>query len=216
MTQRRHHYEVAFEDFLRDRRIPYVAVDEAKKALLPGLCGPVGGQGPEPGLAVKSFDFVLYGESTNLLVEVKGRRLAHRKSSTRARSSVGPVLLRLPPARSAMQNWVTKDDVESLRTWEGLFGRGFEAVFVFVYWCEEQPPDALFDDLFENRGRWYALRSVPVRAYERAMVCRSERWRTVHVPTREFDRISRPFAPPGTGCSQQGILTPLIGPVAMG
>lgn len=44
MAQRRHHYEQAFEAFLRDQRIPYVAVNEAKKALVPrGLPGPDGG-----------------------------------------------------------------------------------------------------------------------------------------------------------------------------
>lgn len=36
MAQRRHHYEQAFEAFLREERIPYVAVNEARKALLPG------------------------------------------------------------------------------------------------------------------------------------------------------------------------------------
>jgi hypothetical protein len=35
MAQRRHHYEQAYEAFLRDQRIPYVAVNEARKALLP-------------------------------------------------------------------------------------------------------------------------------------------------------------------------------------
>lgn len=35
MAQRRHHYEQAFEAYVRQERIPYVAVNEAKKALLP-------------------------------------------------------------------------------------------------------------------------------------------------------------------------------------
>lgn len=35
MAQRRHHYEQAFEAHLRAQRVPYVAVDEARKALLP-------------------------------------------------------------------------------------------------------------------------------------------------------------------------------------
>ena len=43
MAQRRHHYEAAFEGYLRQRRIPYVAVDEAKKSLLPGSPAGVGG-----------------------------------------------------------------------------------------------------------------------------------------------------------------------------
>ncbi|MBX3379877.1 MAG: HYExAFE family protein [Phycisphaeraceae bacterium] len=195
MTQRRHHYEVAFEDYLRSRRIPYVAVDEAKKALLPGgahlsLCGTEGVG------AVKSFDFVLYGETTNLLVEIKGRRIPRRAGASSARRLDGGMLFHRPPARSGLQNWVTRDDVESLKTWERLFGSDFEAVFVFVYWCDDQPPDALFQEVFENRERWYALRSVRVGDYARAMRTRSERWRTVHVPTGSFEQISRPFAAP--------------------
>ena len=71
MAQRRHHYEAAFEGYLRQRRIPYVAVDEAKKSLLPGSPAGVGGV-----RALKSFDFVLYGQGNNLLAEVKGRRVA--------------------------------------------------------------------------------------------------------------------------------------------
>jgi hypothetical protein len=35
MAQRRHHYERAFEELLRRRRVPYVAVDESRRALLP-------------------------------------------------------------------------------------------------------------------------------------------------------------------------------------
>ena len=35
MAQRRFHYVQAFEHYLRANRIPYVAVDEAKKSLIP-------------------------------------------------------------------------------------------------------------------------------------------------------------------------------------
>ncbi len=41
------HYEVAFEDYLRSRGVPYVAVDEARKAVFVGT-------------EVKSFDFLVY------------------------------------------------------------------------------------------------------------------------------------------------------------
>ena len=33
MAQRRFHYELAFEHYLRAKAIPYVAVDEAKRSL---------------------------------------------------------------------------------------------------------------------------------------------------------------------------------------
>ncbi|MEM1013129.1 MAG: HYExAFE family protein [Planctomycetota bacterium] len=59
---RHNHYERAFEGFLRDKRMPYVAVDESKKALFAGS-------------RLKSFDFVVYSKTgPNLLVDVKGRK----------------------------------------------------------------------------------------------------------------------------------------------
>ncbi|HYF14309.1 MAG TPA: HYExAFE family protein [Phycisphaerales bacterium] len=212
MAQRRHHYEQAFEDYLRARRIPYVAVDEAKKALL-----------PEPGVsfrqldaaqhrsgdrchlensvengALKSFDFVIYGQGTNLLVEVKGRKVVRRVGSARPSSTgvAGPGRARGGRGGGRFENWVTLDDVASLSRWEQLFGPEFHAAFVFVYWCDDQPPDALFQEMFECRGRWYALRSVKVRDYTQVMKVRSPRWRTVNVPPAAFERISAPFAPP--------------------
>ncbi len=84
---RRHHYEHAFEDYLRAQRLPYVAVDEAKKARWPRRVVPHHAQPTRRAdreSSLKSFDVVLYdqpeGQSrVNLLVEVKGRKIARRK-----------------------------------------------------------------------------------------------------------------------------------------
>ena len=187
VAQRRHHYEHAFETFLRSRRVPYVAVDEAKKALVPEgqpLLMPSKESAGSSGAALKSFDFVIYGQGSNLLVEVKGRRIARRVLSNPANAP-----------KSRLETWVTLDDVNSLRAWGRLFGPEFMPAFVFIYWCDEQPPDALFEEIFEHRGRWYALRAITLDDYASAMKVRSLRWRTVHVPTTAFDRLSRPFAP---------------------
>lgn len=201
IAQRRHHYEHAFEEFLRARRIPYVAVDEAKKALLPESASLVVQEpdfldpaAPPKPSSLKSFDFVLYGKGSNLLVEVKGRRI----SRPRRRPSIGPTLALgtglKPPPRARLDSWATYDDIESLTRWQALFGPEFEAALVFVYWCDEQPPDALFEEIYEHRGRWYAIRAVTLAAYSQAMKVRSPRWRTVHVPPSIFERISRPLA----------------------
>jgi hypothetical protein len=183
MAQRQHHYEQAFEDYLRARRIPYVAVDEAKKALLPDPT--VAFRSQDQGAALKSFDFVIYGQGQNLLVEIKGRKIGRKVSATGRGRGGG-----------RLENWVTMDDVASLGRWEQLFGPEFQAAFVFVYWCDDQPPDALFQEMFECRGRWYALRAVKVRDYTGVMKLRSPRWRTVNVPPAVFEKISAPFAPP--------------------
>lgn len=192
MTQRRHHYEAAFEQYLRATRVPYVAVDEAKKALLPGNADfhvTETRDGEARPHALKSFDFVIYGEGLNLLCEVKGRRIALPRAKAGRGASSGASVGRL-------ENWVTNDDVESLARWEQLFGPGFEAAFIFVYWCDAQPPDGLFQEIFTHRERWYAIRACRLREYVGAMKVRSPKWRTLHVPTAVFERISHPFAPP--------------------
>ena len=162
MAQRRFHYDVAFEHYLRAKAIPYVAVDEARKAL----------HGPTK---LKSFDFVVYGKSgPNLLIDVKGRKHSGR-------------------SRRQLDNWVTEDDVADLVKWEAVFGEGFRAALVFLYWCEAQPPDALFQEIFSCRDRWYAVLAVTVADYREHLTDRSAKWRTVHVPAAAFSRIAHPL-----------------------
>lgn len=180
--QRRHHYEQALESYLRSRRIPYVAVDEARKALLPdGDLGTL----TDGHSALKSFDLVIYGEGSNLLVEVKGRRVIGRGGNADT-----------TPKAGRLESWVTLDDVESLGRWEALFGSGFEAAFVFVYWCDRLPPDALFEEIFEHGSRWYAIKCVRLRDYREGMKVRSPRWRTVDLPPRVFAELAAPLIPP--------------------
>jgi hypothetical protein len=187
MAQRRFHYEQSFEHYLRANRVPYVAVDEAKKALMPApgrsTTRPAASTAaPEPVRnSLKSFDFVVYAPQRNLLVDVKGRMFGKAHSAT-------------PQSNRRYESWVTMDDVESMRHWQRLFGNDFQAVFVFAYCLRQQPPDALFDELFAFGDRWYALRDVTLADYEQAMVQRSSKWQTVHVPAAAFARISRPFS----------------------
>ena len=162
MAHRRFHYDAAFEHYLRAKTIPYVVVDEARKALH--------GQ-----VKLKSFDFVVYGsKGDNLLVDVKGRKHTGR-------------------SHKHFDNWVTEDDIESLRRWEQVFGEGFIATFVFLYWCEAQPPDALFHEVFELRDRWYAVLAISVKDYADHMTMRSPKWKTVNLPAEDFARLSRPL-----------------------
>ena len=162
MALRRFHYDLAFEHYLRSKQIPYVAVDEAKKAL-------------HGASSLKSFDFVVYSKSAhNLLVDVKGRKHSGRTGRS-------------------LQNWVMREDAEDLTRWEEVFGAGFRAAFVFLYWCDAQPPDALFHEVFEFNGRWYAVLAVTVGDYRASMSKRSERWETVHVPAAAFMGMARPL-----------------------
>ena len=109
MADRSVHYEAAFEAYLRHRGIPYVAVDEAKKALFANA-------------RLKSFDFVVYNaRGSNLLIDVKGRT---------CRTGV---------SRRSFQTWTTQRDVDDLMKWEQVFGEGFKALLTFVYWIDAPP-----------------------------------------------------------------------------
>jgi len=168
--QARHHYESAFADYLRQRRIPTIAVDEARRALLPHGA-------PMPTL--KSFDFLVsLPGGRNLLIDVKGRAL--------------PALA--TARRPGLQNWVTQSDIDALLHWQHLFGPGFAAAFAFLYHAGHQPPDALFHDVFTHRAGWYACRTITLDAYTTRMRPRSPRWRTVHLPAADFDQLARPLA----------------------
>lgn len=165
MAHRRFHYDRAFEHYLRANGIPYVAVDEAKRAL----------HGRGGNLKLKSFDFVVYSESgDNLLIDVKGRKHSGRTGKS-------------------LQNWVTRDDVDSLKQWADIFGRGFTPAFVFLFWCDAMPPDALFLEVYEFEGRWYSVLAVRVAEYEQFMRRRSAKWDTVSIPAEVFGRLSVPL-----------------------
>src|SRR6188768_3257648 len=59
---RDNHYEAAFEEYLRSRRMPYIAVDEARRSLVAGG-------------SLKSLDFIVSPPGQmSWLVDVKGRR----------------------------------------------------------------------------------------------------------------------------------------------
>lgn len=164
--QRRVHYEAAFEDYLRGKGQPYVAVDEARKAIF--------------GRArLKSFDVVVYSSAgRNLLVDVKGRKFPDSRPGGKG-------------GARAWENWVTREDIEGLREWERVFGEGFTGMLVFAYWLQGPPRNAPFEDVHFYRQKHYAFAAVPVAEYVAVAKPRSERWQTLSAPTAEMVRICR-------------------------
>lgn len=161
MADRKVHYEAAFESMLRTRGIPCVAVDEAKRAVFANA-------------KLKSFDFVVYGpKGTNLLVDVKGRQ---------ARTAKGA---------GSFQTWATKQDVDDLLQWEQVFGEGFRAVFMFVYWIDT--PLVPETGMFEHAGRWYLALGVELQEYRQYMRQRSAKWETVCLGAADFRSLARPI-----------------------
>ena len=159
------HYEAAFEHYLRANGIPYVAVDEAKRAAFRDA-------------KLKSFDFIVYSENhTNWLVDIKGRRWAARKDAR----------------KPAWENWITQDDADGLARWQEVFGEGFRALLVFAYWLQvaaAPPPEVLH--LF--RDERYVFAGVPLDAYQAHARVRSPKWGTINMPTAAFAAHVRPIA----------------------
>ena len=164
MADRTVHYEAAFEAYLRQRGVPYVAVDEAKKALFSSA-------------KLKSFDFVVYSKNgPNLLIDVKGRQLKRTKS------------------KRGFESWTTERDVEDLMQWEQVFGDGFKAVFSFVYWVDGPPEGADPEPgLFQFRERWYLLMGIDLTEYRNSMRRRSAKWETVSLPAQAFRDLAKPI-----------------------
>ena len=83
------HYEAAFEDFLRSRGVPYVPVQEARRAIFAGE-------------RIKSFDFIVYpGGQRHWIVDVKGRRFPYI-TERGGNCSCSPVD---PPQGQRLRHW---------------------------------------------------------------------------------------------------------------
>lgn len=177
MAIRSNHYDAAFEEFLRSRRIPYVSVDEKRRAVLADS-------------SIKSFDFIVEAAGPNLLVDVKGR--LWQQSPQNSRDDSGH-----PRTGRRWENWATEDDIASLLQWENVFGDQFRAVLVFAYAIESgnavPPPEARDGaELFEFGGRTYFFSAVTVQDYAYCMKSRSAGWSTVTIAAADYQRHRMP------------------------
>lgn len=165
MANRDNHYEAAFEEYLRQAGVPYVAVDEARRALMAG------------GGSIKSLDFIVSSGRGNAqwLVDVKGRRFPSGDET-----------------QQYWKNWSTRDDLESLARWEELFGGNFCAAFVFAYNIVGDRAPLPAERLFEHRGGLYGFIAIRLSDYAARARPISPSWDTVAMPTEEFRRLARP------------------------
>lgn len=164
MAIRSNHYEAAFEAYLRQRRLPYVAVDEQRRTLTPLR-------------SLKSLDFIVTASGTQqLLIDVKGRKFPSGSNGHR------------------WENWTDSEDLPQLLMWEGLFGSGFRAVLVFAYFLQPECGEVPFEEVFEFRGRRYAFVGVWADEYRAAMQMRSPKWQTVYLPSQAFRELRAPLS----------------------
>jgi len=160
---RSNHYDAAFEAWLREHRLPYVAVDESKRALLTRQ-------------SIKSPDFLVQSPRLGrIVVDVKGRK-----------QEIGSQVRR-------WENWATEDDLSSLDAWEAIFGAQFKSLLVFAYELSDQTEDAEQPLMLEFRGRRYSFHGVWASDYRQAMRQRSSQWETVWVPSAAYRQLRFPL-----------------------
>jgi hypothetical protein len=166
MANRDNHYEAAFEEFLRSRGVPYVAVDEAKRSVL------------ADGGSIKSLDFIVSTPcQITWLVDVKGRRFPSGDGEN----------------HQYWKNWSTADDLKSLAQWESLFGESFRGLFVFAYDVLGDRAPLPSEQLFEYGGKWYGFVAITLHDYVEHAHQISPKWDTLAMPTAEFRRLARPL-----------------------
>ena len=161
---RDNHYEAAFEAFLRERQLAYIAVDEARRSVVAGG-------------SLKSLDFIVSppGQSS-WLVDVKGRRFPSGDEH-----------------HQYWKNWSTRDDLRSLAAWQQQFGPGFCPLLVFAYHLVSDRSPLPPSQLFEFRGEHYGFLGIRLADYLPHARPLSDRWDTVAMPAGLFRRAARPL-----------------------
>jgi len=154
------HYEVAFENWLKDHRVRYGRVAESKRAAISNR-------------TTKTPDFLVHSsDGRKLIVEVKGRKYRGTK----------------PAKLTGFESWVTADDVDGLADWQDALGA--EGLLVFAYDIEKVDLDFDGRDTYEYAGRRYLFFGVSLEDYRRHMKLRSPKWRTVTLGSRAFRRCA--------------------------
>ncbi|MFO0917928.1 MAG: HYExAFE family protein [Planctomycetaceae bacterium] len=160
---RSNHYDVAFEAWLREQRLPYVAVDERRRALLVQQ-------------SLKSPDFLVHSPVCGpVVLDVKGRKQLSGAQQRR------------------WENWATHDDLASLDAWEKIFGGGFKSLLVFAYELADPDALSPQPTMLRFHDRRYSFYGVWASDYRQAMRDRSSRWETVWVPSARYRALRFPL-----------------------
>lgn len=168
MAKRENHYDAAFEAYLREQEIPYVAVDEARRS--------PGGSADTDGATLKNLDFIVSPRAADrsFLIDVKGRQFPSGRR------------------KQLWRNWTTRDELNSLARWEALFGDRFSSLLVFAYWVVDDVAPLPPDDLFSFRGQLYGFVGIRLHHYLTFGRLISPRWNTLAVSGGQFRALARP------------------------
>ena len=152
------HYEKAFEGWLKDNGIGYLAIDQHKRAAFSRS-------------KIKSFDFLFYSADMRpYIAEIKGRKFSGRNFA----------------AFGNLQNWVTDDDICGLENWIKIFRGQYLGLFVFAYDLANIDVETDGREIFEYRGKRYVFTAVRLVDYLQGATVRSIKWKTLHLSAEYY------------------------------
>ncbi|MCE5341301.1 MAG: HYExAFE family protein [Planctomycetaceae bacterium] len=156
------HYERAFQCWLKDNGVQYLAVDQHKRTAF-SRC------------KIKSFDFLFYTAGGRAVIaEVKGRKFAGKNFS----------------AFGTLPNWVTDDDITGLENWIRIFSSRYEGLFIFAYDLENIDVETDGREIYDCLGRRYVFMAVRLADYLAGATLRSIKWKTLHLSAEYFKKCS--------------------------
>lgn len=169
MSVQANKYEIVFESYLAENRIPYISVDQQKRNNFLRN-------------SVKSFDFLVYPSADRMIiVEVKGRKF---KGSTLK-------------GLKGLQCWIGIDDVHGLSQWQRVLEKDrtdVRTLIVFVYEFEHIDVETDGLEVYDFDNRRYFFLCVFLDDYSRRLKRRSRSWKTVFVSADDFRKVARPVS----------------------
>lgn len=155
------HYEKAFESWLKDNGIQYLAVDQQKRTAFSRS-------------KIKSFDFLFYSpDKRGYIAEIKGRKFNGKSFM----------------AFGKLPNWVTLDDITGLKNWIKIFS-GYLGLFIFAYSLENIDVDTDGREIYECGGKRYVFVVISLVDYLNGATVRSKKWKTLHLAAEYYKKYT--------------------------
>jgi hypothetical protein len=163
------HYETAFEDLLKNRKILYIAINESKRPTIPDKS--------IKNKSIKNFDFIIFSKNGKYLVDVKGKSFPYRR---------GRRLL-------YWENWVSEGDLEGLNLWQEKFGENFRSIIVYLYLIKNEKDIEKFKNTHHYKNKTYGIVGISLEDFLKNRRPRSRKWRAFYVPREKFENLVKPI-----------------------
>lgn len=128
---------------------------------------------------IKNFDMVLPGREM-LMVDLKGRSWSYKT---------------VP--KNNWENWVLKDDIESLKIWSSVSSSNQRAYFIYAYCCPDdggELPPCFKGNTYYYKDRVYAFFAISIEDYINNSKQRSLKPPAVCVSRKLFATLVRPLS----------------------